>query len=67
MNGVYYKGEFLMKNSEAYDLWEQSKKDPKALQKLDQHLRTVNQLYEKMHGKMPEHLVNFKIGNQSNG
>ena len=52
-NSANYKGETLMKNSEAYSLWEK-----KEYAKLDQHLKEVNQKYV----PLPAHLQNFRIG-----
>lgn len=59
MNGVQYYGNFLMKNSTAYELYEAMKKDPSIKQKLDAHLKEVNKSYI----PLPPELVNFKIGN----
>ena len=42
-NAVKYRDVFLMKNSEAYTLWEAYKKDPKLQKTLDQHLKALTQ------------------------
>lgn len=59
MNGVQYYGNFLMKGSAAYELYESMKKDPAVKTKLDAHLKEVNKNYI----PLPAEYVNFKIGN----
>ena len=41
-NGVQYYGTFLMKGSQAYELWEQMQKDPKVKAKLDAHMKELD-------------------------
>lgn len=67
MKHVVYNGSALATNSTAYELWElwqkSAGKDKEAAKKkLDQHVREVELRHEVLHGKMPPHLINFKIG-----
>lgn len=43
MKGVQYKKHFLAKGSDAYAMFEDAKKEPELLKKLDKHLKDVDQ------------------------
>lgn len=64
---VKYQNVLLMKNStayELYELWQKSSGENKnaAKKKLDYHMQGVNLAHDKLHGVMPEHLLNYRVG-----
>ena len=62
-NSVNYRGQTLMRNSVAYELWEAAQKDGTLTAKLAAHLKAVNASYLKMQGgPLPPHLENYRAG-----
>lgn len=55
MSEVVYRGIILARNSDAYKLWEDMKKDPKLQAKLDKHMKELDnktkELYDRYQPK----------------
>lgn len=64
---IVYKGTVLGNGSAAMELWEAWQKETKdrnaAQKKLDQHMKEINEKFEKLQGgPLPEHLANYRAG-----
>lgn len=50
---VKYKGQWLHKNSQAYDLYKLAQTDPDYQKRLDQHMKQLEQNYKQLHYGKP--------------